>query len=35
MNDLVLFSIDPNFLFEFIFRWYNIKDEEICEVIDF
>ena len=35
MNDLVLFSIHPIFLFEFIFfRWYNIKDEEICDPME-
>ena len=34
MNDLVSFSIYPIFLFEFIFRWYNIKDEEICDPME-
>ena len=35
MNYLVLFSMHHIFLLEFIFlRWYNIKDEEICDQME-
>ena len=35
MNDSILFSIHPIFLFEFLFfKWYNIKDEEICDSME-
>ena len=35
MNYLVLFSIHPIFLFEFIFfKSYNIKDEDICDPME-